>query len=311
MGRTDSTSSAAMKAPEIPCLQKDQKVKDWRKLYAAATAGLTKEEQIAFLPLYVGRDGRDNEEKTIVGICAEEKTELSEVLDEFEALVDGAPSRMDVFNDVFELRPKSTDFSGLTNFYFKLMKEGRAAGMTYDLIIMRFLKFVKNGRRFYEEKKAGIKTDLTAAQTLTLFKALQAKLIPSVAAPAVRVKTEQVDEEEAFQLEEGKPEKMPHWAISMNNNLKNIEAKLAGRTEDYDGEESEVFWGQQNHRGSGSVRGGKRTNSTFKCYSCDGYNHIAAYCRTVCSNCKRVGHGEAKCEEKGQQKSQHQGRKSM
>ena len=59
-------------------------------------------------------------------MCAEGKDMLVPVLNEFEGLVqvDGAPSRMDSFNDVFELKPKSIDFSGLTNYFFKLMKEG-------------------------------------------------------------------------------------------------------------------------------------------------------------------------------------------
>ena len=99
---------------------------------------------------------------------------------------------MDSFNDVFELKSKSIDFSGLTNFFFELMKEGAAAGMTYDLIFMRFLKFVKNGRNFYEEKKAGITGYLTSTQAIALFKALQTQLIPSGVTP--KIKAEPTDQ---------------------------------------------------------------------------------------------------------------------
>ena len=156
-------------------LQKCQRVKDWRKLYAAATSGLQPAEQIAFLPLYVGKDGRDEEEQTIATMCGEGKTTLAEVLDEFESLIDGERSRMDIFNEVFDIKPKSDDFTGLTNFYFRLTKDGKSAGMTFDLIFMRFLKFVRNGRKFYEQKKAGITSAMTEAQTLALFKELQAQ----------------------------------------------------------------------------------------------------------------------------------------
>jgi hypothetical protein len=272
---------------------------------------LKKEEQIAFLPLYVGRNGRDVEEQSIVTMCAEGKEELVAVLDEFEGLVDGAPSRMDSFNDVFELKPKSIDFSGLTNFFFKLMKEGAAAGMTYDLIFMRFLKFVKNGRNFYEEKKATIVNSLTSTQTITLFKALQAKLIPSGVTPKIKAEptNQGYDDYYAFQLEKEESEKIPGWALDLQNNMKNLEARLAGNVEDQDGG-SGVYWSQQNRRGHERGRG-KRTNSSFRCYSCDGFNHYAAHCKTVCSNCKKVGHGESKCEEKKQQTQQYYGKKNM
>ena len=298
----------SMKAPEIPFLQKDQRVKDWRKLYTAATSALKKEEQIAFLPLYVGRNGRDVEEQSIVSMCAEGKEELTQVLDEFEGLVDGAPSRMDIFNDVFELKPKSMDFAGLTNFFFKLMKEGVRAGLTYDLIFMRFLKFVKNGRKFYEEKKAEIISTLTAPQTITLFKAFQAKLIPSGVAPKIKAEPtdQEYDDYYAFQLENERTEKMPSWALDLQNNMKSLEARMVGNGGDQDGK-SEVFWGQQNRRGHERGRG-RRTNSSFRCYSCDGFGHYAAHCKTVCTNCKKVGHSESKCQEKKHQTQQHHGK---
>ena len=228
-----------MKAPEIPFLQKGQRIKDWRWLYTAATSGLKPAEQIAFLPLYVGRNGRDTQEQSIVAMCSVGRTELEEVLDELEAIVDGAPSRMDVFNDVFDLKPKTTDFSGLTNFYFRLIKEGEAAGMTYDLIFMRFLKFVKNGRKFYEEKKQAITVNMTSAQTITLFKALQAKLIPSGVTPDTKVKEEGIDQAYndyyAFQVDKAESEKMPRWAQDLRSDMRNLEIKLTSNNveEDY------------------------------------------------------------------------------
>lgn len=294
-----------MKALEIPVLQKNQKVKDWRKLYTAATSGLKAEEQVAFLPLYVGKNGRDEEEQTIAAVCGDGKTDLSVVLDEFQALVDGAPSRMDVFNDVFELKPKTKDFAGLTHFYFKLVKEGKAADMTFDLIFMRFLNFVKNGRKFYEEKKGSITSNLTEAQALVLFKALQVKLKPDT---SVSVKKEVEDDSYAFHVEEDNrlvQSDIPTWAMEMQKELKAIEARV---TSSEGQEETEVYWNQK-HPQSRS----RKTSSTTQCYSCLGYNHIAAQCRTVCTFCNKVGHGEAKCRAKTGQgfKSGNNSRKTL
>ena len=88
-----------------------------------------------------------------------------------------APIDTDRISDVGSIKASSSRCSGMLS--APLLYLVIAAGMTYDLIFMRFLKFVKNGRNFYEEKKAGITGNLTSTQAIALFKALQTKLIPS------------------------------------------------------------------------------------------------------------------------------------
>ena len=92
--------------PEIPYLLVNQRIRDWRKLYEAATAGIEEAQRVGYIPLYIGGKGRDVNEKEIGQIVAT-KTTLKEALDELESLIDGPPSRMDLYNEVMDLKPKS------------------------------------------------------------------------------------------------------------------------------------------------------------------------------------------------------------
>ena len=69
---TSKTMSTARSIPvEIPCLKKNQRIRDWRKLYVAATVGLTTGQQKAYMRLY---GERDEGEKGIADTCAGKDT---------------------------------------------------------------------------------------------------------------------------------------------------------------------------------------------------------------------------------------------
>ena len=299
------------KGPEIPYLRVNERVKDWRKLYTAATAGLSEEQQRAFLPLYVGKKGRPEGEQVIAEIAAQ-KTSLKSALDELEALIDGPPSRMDLFNNVLEMKPTTSDFSGLTSFFFTLKREGERAGISYDLVMMRFLNFVRNGRKFFDEKRDKIMANMSEEELVELFKEVQTKLKPVSEKTNTKMdfslKEEPKEEDYVFDVDDDvKEEEIPSWAKALQQGLEDLSGRM-------DANQPEAFYysNYSNNRATGS-----RTNTTStktQCYSCLGFNHIAKNCRTICKNCNKVGHGESKCPKtkmNQNQKSKHYNSKSM
>ena len=74
-------------------------------------------------------------------------------MDELELLIDEQPSKVELTNDFFNMKPVATIFTGLTSFFFAILNAGKRAKITYDFILLKFLNYVKRGTKFHEEKK--------------------------------------------------------------------------------------------------------------------------------------------------------------
>ena len=90
----------------IPKLQPKQKVRDWRKLYLAATALVAEQQQIKLLPAYGARDAG---EILIAESCTEKET-IAEALNELESLIDGTPTVLNQFKGGSPLKFWKTRF---------------------------------------------------------------------------------------------------------------------------------------------------------------------------------------------------------
>ena len=133
----------------IPHLSEGDKIKDWKKTYLAASSILDEKQQIALLPVYVGRTSG---ERDIAHICAK-KTTINDALTELELLIDGTPSRMVLLNRFWDLKPVTKDFKGLTSFFFTLQSDAKLAEIPNDVMFLRFLNFVKGGDTFFNQKE--------------------------------------------------------------------------------------------------------------------------------------------------------------
>lgn len=283
-------------APEIPALKKGQKVRDWRGLYVAATAGIAPAQSIAYLPLYVGRD----EGEQAIAESAGDKTTLAEALDELQALIDGPPSRVELLNAALDMKPTRLDYGGMTSYFFRMLKEAKRAKITYDIILLRFLKHVRNGSKFYNDKEDDFKVDMTEAKCLALFKELQAKLKMGTAAEGVKIKNEQDTESGfVFNVSEESDDNMPQWAQEMRHDLTEMMNQAERKENEITGslgqDEEYPVYQATGERGSFLGKRKSSRTSNIQCFSCGKFNHYARNCRTVCSSCKTVGHSEQRC----------------
>ena len=92
-------ATASIVSP-IPKLREGQKVREWRKLYLAATSLITERQKIELLPAY---GARDEGELLIAEVCAK-KTTITEALNELEA-----PTTLKKFNKGLALFKKVFD----------------------------------------------------------------------------------------------------------------------------------------------------------------------------------------------------------
>ena len=269
----------------VPHLAEGQKVKDWRRMYLAATALLTEDQKIALIPVYVSRNAGETD---IAHICAQKKP-LKAALDELELLIDGAPSRMIMLNRFWELKPASRDFNGLTSFFFTLQAGAKGARVPNDVMLLRYLNFVPNGEKFFAQNEDTITEDISDEDSLTVFKKIQTKLVRNEHdASGMAVKKEK-DDSFIFNVEDGN--EMPKWAENMQKELSEIKEKM---TEDQagvaDDKDSGVFYG---------YNGQQKSRTGPRCYNCNKIGHIASRCYSKkCKCCGGVGHDEEKCPSK-------------
>ena len=263
----------------IPHLAEGQKVKDWRRNYAAATGLFTEQQQIALIPMYAGRT---EGEIDIAHICATQKT-INEALDELEKLIDGSPSRMLLMNRVFDAKPSTRDFAGLTSFFFELKNEAAGAGIANGVMFVRFLNFVPNGDKFYRQNEATITDDIGDAELLEMFKKLQTKMIQNN-----RDATEVKQEKDGFVFTAN--EVVPQWAEELKKEIGEIRGKIDEHKEDDDSQgNDDVYYGQDERR---KFRG--------RCYICNKVGHLAATCyQRKCRCCGGIGHDASRCTSKG------------
>lgn len=271
-------------------------MRDWRGLYTAATAGIKDDQRIAYLPLYVKRDEGEQAIAEAVG----SETTLKGALDELQALIDGPPSRVELFNAAMDMKPARTDYGGITSYFFRFLKEAKRAKITYDMILLRLLNHVRNGNKFYNDKEEDFKADMTEAKCLELFKELQTKLKTGAVVEGVKIKNEhEVEAGFVFNVSEESSNNMPQWAQEMRQDLTEMMNQAERRENEIPGslgqEEEYPVYHATGERGSFLGKRKSARTSNIQCFACGKFNHFAKNCRTRCSSCKKEGHSEQRC----------------
>ena len=140
----------------IPHIAAGQTVQDWRRKFLAATETIDDKQRKTIIPKYVHR----NDEEVLIAEAVCKKETLVNALKELESRIDGDPSRMTRVNEFWALEPTSTSYIGLASYFFMLKYEAAFAGITNEMLVIKFLNGVLAGEKIYKSNKAKIKADM-------------------------------------------------------------------------------------------------------------------------------------------------------
>ena len=128
-------------------------MKDWRRRYLAATATLTDAQKKAMIPAYVHR----NDGEVLIAEAASAKDSLVNALNELEILIDGDPGVITKINDFWALKAASRSYNDIVSYFFLLKNEAEFAGVSKDMMLIKFFNTMPGGEKIYESQKTVIK----------------------------------------------------------------------------------------------------------------------------------------------------------
>ena len=282
----------------IPHLAPGQSVKDWRRRFIAATATLKDGERKAMLPAYVHRTSG---EVLIAEVCSEKAT-LEVALVELENLIDGVKSKMVRVNEFWTLKPDSTSYTDIMSFFFTLRYEGKLAGVSFEMIMIKFLNALTNGEKLYNTHKDKIKSDMTEVVLLAVFEDLKTKILKASKESHINVKKEQSEEMGIFVADQ---ENLPTWASELKSQVHHLKGVLEDVTFHHGNVHQEETQIMLNSSGSSSSNMYNPSSSSAKrkCYVCGKPGHLAYTCNEKkCGICGKSGHVESQCYSKSKRR---------
>ena len=269
----------------IPHLKPEQKVRDWRALYTAATSLLTEPQKIGHLPIAVDRSLADQKWASE----ATKKVTLKEALDELELRLDGKKTRFQAMKDFFNLKAGSNITpANVSDFFFSALEAGKAATLSNDVIAIKFLQDMPGGSKLFADKEEQIKTDMTEDDLIKLFDYVKEKLQKKA-----KIKTEE-HPTSAFVAVENEP--VPRWARDLREQVAALESAIQSFSSTDSGTEEQ-------NRAYYAKKEGKKFKRPLQlkpCGICGKNNHTEQKCfKRVCSNCSGTGHDAGKCSTRG------------
>ena len=208
---------------EIPHLQESQKIRDYKKLFRAATATYKAGEQLACLPLYVHRTAGEKE----LAYQASGKASIDAAFTFLEELIDGPPCVYKMSEEFFSFKPKSQSMDAIRSYYFELYEFATLAGIPSDVFVKRFLTNINGGKKLYYSYKDDFNNNLNSDEVTALFKKMMEKI-------KKHLKEEKVIKEEpefVFKINHTghDDESMPLWAKSLHEEVRNLKCQQARR----------------------------------------------------------------------------------
>jgi len=269
----------------IPQLKEDVTVKEWRRLFECAVAGLADDKaRIAYIPFAVQRSSAD----TKWALEAIKKTTLRQALDELEARIDGKKTRLVAASEFFNLKPASeiSKDSELSAFFFDVLEKGAAATVPHDLVMLKFIQFVPQASKLFDGCEADIKPDMTEASMVAIFDKVRKKLsknnVPESAASHVQVK------QEVFYSGE---DRVPQWAADLRNQVEGIKEVLGMQETSSEAASSDDQAYYSNNKAKKS-----EVLKNKLCSICSKKNHSAENCyQRICAKCNGKGHDKDNC----------------
>lgn len=262
----------------IPHLQPNEKVKDWRIGYTAATSALQEEEKISFLPLVVDRSLAEQK-----WACeAAKKKSLIEALDELELRLDERKTRFQAMTEFFSLKPSTTTSPvDISELFFNTWDAGKLAGVANDVIAVKFLQQLPTASKLFSENEEKIKQEMSDSDLIMLFDATKERL--------ARKATEGGKLDNSVMLT-AETETVPKWAEELQIQIAALETRMkpVAPSERVSCEEKVSLPPESR------VKKIKRI-----CNICGKMNHTEQKCfKRVCSRCRGKGHDAEKCRRK-------------
>ena len=272
---------------EIPHLLKGMLVKDWKKSFLAATALLTKEQQLSLLPLYVSRSNGDQQ----WAYEAAKQENIEDALKELQKRLDGETSLLITSQHFFELSLSESDKSNrasISSFWIKILELGEEAGISKDLMICKFLQNVEHGKKVFDSFKTTIIPTMSNQAMTAVYEEVQKRILN-------KSDKTQIKKEDVFVVAEDK-EHMTNMISNMQEQIDNLKWNIQSL------QESEAT-NMQSEESSNSddeddqVLFHKKTNKQrFFCSICRKTNHTSKFCnKRRCENCQGLGHDIDKC----------------
>lgn len=265
----------------IPQLKEGVTVKEWRRLFECAVAGLANDKaRIAYIPFAVQRSTAD----TKWALEAIKKNTLREALDELEARIDGKKTRLVAASEFFNLKPASeiTMDSELSALFFDVLEKGAAAAVPHDLVMLKFIQFVPQASKLFDGCEADIKADMTETKMVAIFDKVRKKLsknnVPEAAASHVQVK------QEVFYSGE---EHVPKWAADLRNQVEGIKEVLG--MQETSSSDDQAYYSNNKAKITEGLK-------NKLCSICSKKSHSAENCyQRICDKCNGKGHDKENC----------------
>ena len=150
---------------EVPHLKAGQKIKDYKRLYKAATAGYKAGEKLACLPIYIHRNAGETE----VAYQAAEKNSLEEAFKFIEGIIDGPPCEFQETEEFFNMKPKEGSIEAIRSYFFEMYEVSKRAKIPTDVFLKRFLSQVPAEKQLYDSNKSKIRAGLDNESVIAIF----------------------------------------------------------------------------------------------------------------------------------------------
>ena len=79
-------------------------------------------------------------------------------------------------NEFWALKPTSKSYIDLVSYFFSLKNKAAFAGITNEMLVIKFLDAVPGSEKIFESNKDIIKADMKISAVTEIFKAVQSKL---------------------------------------------------------------------------------------------------------------------------------------
>ena len=157
---------------EVPHLKTGQKIKDYKRLYKAATVGYKEAEKLGCLAIYIHR----TEGETELAYQASEKETLDAAFKFLEQLIDGPPCEFLQSVEFFAKKPSNGSMDAVRSYFFELYEVSKTAKIPTDVFLKRFPSQVPSGKKLYDSNKDKVKAGLDSNAVTAVFQVITEKL---------------------------------------------------------------------------------------------------------------------------------------
>ena len=261
------------------------------------------------LPAYIDRTKAERQ----IAILGTKEETLDAALKLIEKLIEGEPSRFKLVNKFFDFNSAEKNKADWKSLYFTIKELGEKAGITYDLIFIRFLALIQWGNKFYEANEKEINALKTAEEDLMgLYLKLQKFIDKKCNGKSATATPKEDSEEFVFAANS---HSIPEWAVELKNQVDAIKDHLneSQQTAAVEEEQDEADYNFEDEEDCYRLYQWKNPSNAYPksdirkppvtCFNCGLKGHLSYNCikKNRCSKCGGIGHTFRECPSRIQQ----------